>query len=206
MHNLVFAAFLAALVTASTATFAGPFWSLVLVARPQYTGPVYERTVLLVSPFGADQHYGFIVNRPTVFKLGDLFPDDESSKRVMSPVFLGGPVFYRVLFALVRGAPARGCVLMMPRLCAFFDAPAVERIIATPSARARFFTGFVIWRPGELNSELARGMWHALEPDASLVTREPHGLWEEFVRRAQRAEEMRLTSRSAGARFALTAR
>ena len=48
-----------------------------------------------------------------------------------------------------------------------------------------FVAGLVAWRTGELQDEVRRGAWHVLDPDATLVLRQPDGLWEELVRRAE---------------------
>ena len=162
--------------------------SMILVARPQLQHPLYARTVLVVAPFGADQHYGFIVNRPTALRLHQMFPRHAPSRAVDDPVFLGGPVYAGFIFALVEGeaSPGRGCVRMMPGLHAAFVGRAVDQIIESKPDDARFVTGLVVWRPGELAREIAGRMWHVLEPDASLVSRDPRGLWEELVVRAQR--------------------
>ena len=168
---------------------------LVLVAQPQLRHPLYARTVLVAAPFGAGQHYGFIVNRPTLFRLADMFPGHAPSQKVSSPVFFGGPFHARLLFALVEGEqkPGSGSLQVMPGLFAAFHARAVDRIIEANPRRARFFRGLVVWRPGELAREMAGGIWYVLASDASLATRDPRGLWEELLARAQRAGEMRAT-------------
>jgi putative transcriptional regulator len=178
-----------ALLAAPPLAAAGPtIDSLTLVARPQLRDPLYARTVLVVAPFGADQHYGFIVNRPTRYSLGQIFPRHAPSQKVAEPVFLGGPVELRVIFALVAQpeSPGPGSMRLMPGLYATFHARTVDRIIESKPDDARFVTGLVVWRPGELARELAGRMWYVLEPDASLAMREPRGLWEELVVRAQR--------------------
>lgn len=188
MRRCDFGALLALLVACSASAFAGPsIDSLVLVARPQLDHPLYSRTVLVVAPFAADQHYGFIVNRPTALRLGQLFPGHPPSGRVTQPVFLGGPVYAGFVFALVAGepGPGRGCLRMMPGLHAAFVGRAVDRIIESSPRDARFLTGVVVWRPGELAREIAGRMWYVLGPDGSLATRDPRGLWEDLVRRAQ---------------------
>ena len=76
---------------------------MILVARPQLKHPLYARTVLVVAPFGRDQHYGFIVNRPTALRLAQMFPKHAPSREVESPVFLGGPVYPGYVFALLKG-------------------------------------------------------------------------------------------------------
>jgi putative transcriptional regulator len=156
----------------------------------------YARTVLVVAPFGANQHYGFIVNRPTAVRLGDVFPGHAPSQQVLDPVFLGGPVYTRLIFALVQAeaSPGRGSLRMMSGLYAVFNGRAVDRNIEASPARARFVTGFVVWRSGELAREIAGRMWYVLGPDAALVTSEPRGMWQRLVLRAQRLGELRLAS------------
>jgi putative AlgH/UPF0301 family transcriptional regulator len=82
---------------------------------------------------------------------------------------------------------------MMPGLHAAFVGRAVDRIIEAKPDGARFLTGVVVWRPAELAREIAGRMWYVLEPDASLARRDPRGLWEELVARAQRYGRMRET-------------
>jgi putative AlgH/UPF0301 family transcriptional regulator len=57
----------------------------------------------------------------------------------------------------------------------------------------RFVVGLAVWVPGELRRELAIGAWYVLEADARLALREPRGLWEELVVRAQRETAMLVT-------------
>ena len=198
MRKLLVALFLAlaaGMPLLATATSLGE--SLVLVARPQVQDPLYARTVLVVAPFGRDQHYGFILNRPTRYKLGEMFPGHAPSQKVAHPVFLGGPVDVRIIFALVPQAesPGPGSMELMPGLYATFHAQTVDRIIESKPDRARFVTGLGVWRPSELARELAGRMWYVLDADASLATREPAGLWEELVLRAQRYGRMFPTSK-----------
>jgi putative transcriptional regulator len=160
---------------------------MILVADPQLGDGIFSRTVLVVTPLGGDQHLGFIVNRPTTIALGKLFPDDAPSQKVLDPVYLGGPVDAQVIFALVRRTenPGGSALQMLPGLFAAFDAPTVDRIIQSDPAHARFFAGLVVWRAGELRSEIEQGAWYTMAPDADLAMRTPQGLWEELVERAQ---------------------
>jgi putative AlgH/UPF0301 family transcriptional regulator len=45
-----------------------------------------------------------------------------------------------------------------------------------------------VWDVGELEAELKRGFWYALQPDPDLVLRKTtQGLWEELSRRSANA-------------------
>jgi len=162
--------------------------SMILVARPELVDPLYGSTILVVTPVGGDQHAGFIVNRPSNIKLGQLFPDDGPSQKVVDPVYLGGPLSPQVVFALVQGkqSPGGQSFELMPGLYAAVDEDTVDRIIRTESQHARFVAGLVMWKSGELSAEIERGAWYILPADAHLALQKPsQGLWEELVRVSQ---------------------
>jgi putative transcriptional regulator len=160
---------------------------LVLVAKPELRDELYGSTIIVVAPLGGDQHVGFIVNRSTEIKLGNLFPEDGPAQKVADPVYLGGPYASQAIFALVQRAESPGgkSFQLLPGLFAAFDGAVIDRIIQSEPERARFVAGLVAWQPGELDGEVEKGAWYVLEPDAALVMRKPDGLWEELVRRFQ---------------------
>ena len=151
---------------------------LILVAKPDLRDPIYGSAVLVVAPLGADQHVGFIVNRPTRMALD----------KVTEPLYLGGPIQPARIFALVqrKASPGGNSFELAPGLYAAYEANVVDRIIESEAAQARFLAGLVAWRTGELQFEIDAGAWYVLEPDAALVMRKPDGMWEELVRLSQR--------------------
>jgi putative AlgH/UPF0301 family transcriptional regulator len=162
---------------------------VILVAkRALLPDRLYGATILIAKPVGNDQHIGFIVNKPTPLTLGRLFPDDEASHKVTEPVYLGGPVNTRMIFALVqrRDSPGSGSVQLTPDLYLAAEREVVDRIIEADADHARFFAGFVAWEPGELRAEIKRGFWYVLDADSSLVLRKStEGMWEELLRRSE---------------------
>jgi putative transcriptional regulator len=159
----------------------------ILVATPELRDSLYGSSILVVKPIGGDRHIGFIVNRPTSTKLGTLFPEDGPSQKIVDPVYLGGPVDTQVLFALVERpeSPGGNSIEVLPGLYVAVDGPIVDRIIEAGGDRARFVAGLVVWQPGELASEIGKGAWYVVEPDATLVMRKPEGLWEDLVSRSR---------------------
>ena len=160
--------------------------SVILVARPALRDALYGATILVTKPIGNDQHIGFIVNKPTRMTLGKLFPQHGPSQKVTDPVYLGGPVSTELIFALVqrRDSPGTRAMQLMPELYLVLDRELVDRIIEGESDHARFFAGMVLWRPGELRSEIDRGFWNVLDADAKLILRKPtEGMWEELNKR-----------------------
>src|SRR5882724_4171195 len=65
--------------------------ALVLIAHPAFRDLEYRQTVLLAAPAPTGGHVGVILNRPTRRSLGSLFPEHEPSKKVVDPVYYGGP-------------------------------------------------------------------------------------------------------------------
>lgn len=159
---------------------------LVLVASPGLKDPIYGHTVLVVKPFGREQHLGFIVNRPTDLTLGKLFPEHGPSQKVADPVFLGGPFDAGAIFALVARPdnPGGNSIEIMPGLFAAHDATVVDRIIEANPENARFVAGLVLWRSGELRQELDIGAWQTMDSDPNLAVRDPQGMWEELVQKS----------------------
>jgi putative transcriptional regulator len=162
---------------------------IILVAKRQLQDKLYGSTILIARPIGAERHVGFIVNKPTQMTLGKLFPTHEPSKRVADPVFLGGPVSTEVIFALVQGrdSPGGKSIKILDDLYLAIDSDVVDQVIEKQLARARFFAGMVLWRPGELADEVKKGLWYVNDARADIVLRKStEGMWEELLGRSER--------------------
>jgi len=167
--------------------------TVLLVAKRALKDPLYSSTILLAKPMPNGAHVGFILNRPTTVKLGEMFPEHEPSKKIADPLFLGGPADVNLVFAVVANHDGSrdDSLLLTPELSLAYSGGTVDRIIESESDRARFFVGLVVWRPGQLDEELKRGLWHVKEPEAKLVLRKKtDGLWDELVRESEIKSEM----------------
>jgi putative transcriptional regulator len=163
--------------------------ALLLVAHPAFRDIEYRQTVLLAAPAPNGGHVGVILNRPTRRSLGSLFPEHEPSKKVQDPVYYGGPFSRGALVALVRSdnAPGTGSVLLMRNLYLAFRANTIDHVIETTPNEARYFVGYVGWRPGELKSEIDRGLWSVMDAHVDTIFRkDTEGLWEELHQQSKR--------------------
>ena len=161
---------------------------MMLVAQPDVQGAIFEGSILLVKPMPDGGHIGFILNRRTTATMGELFPDDEASKKVADPLYLGGPNGYNRVFAMVdkRDTAGKDAVQMIPGVFLVSDAKEIDRVISADPEHARFFLGMVTWEPGQLADELDRGFWYVDKADAKLILeKKTDGLWEELVRRSE---------------------
>ncbi len=163
--------------------------TLVLVARPELSDPLYGQSILVAREVSGNQHVGFILNKPTGVKLGDAFPGHEATKAVADPLYLGGPAELNVLFALVQSktAPEDGAVGLAEDLyLAISNTAVINAMSPGESDQSRFFVGAVVWGPGELAAEIKFGAWYVLEATADLVlTKNTAGLWEKLVQQAE---------------------
>jgi len=163
--------------------------AMILIAHPAFRDLDYRQTVLIAAPAPNGGHVGVILNRPTRRSLGSLFPEHEPSKKVVDPVYYGGPFSRGALVALVRAdhSPGAGSVPLMKDLYLAFRANTIDHVIETTPNEARYFVGYVGWRPGELKSEIDRGLWSVQNADLDMVFRkDTDGMWEELLQSTKR--------------------
>jgi putative transcriptional regulator len=182
-------ALLALLVPTPFAGAQGQDDALILIAHPAFRDLEYRQTVLVAAPAPNGGHVGVILNRPTRRSLGSLFPEHEPSKKVVEPVYYGGPFSRGALVALVRAdnTPGSGSVLLMKNLYLAFRANTIDQVIEATPNEARYFVGYVGWRPGELRGEIDRGLWSVANADLEVIFRkDTEGLWEELLQQSKR--------------------
>jgi putative transcriptional regulator len=159
---------------------------VVLVARLDMGG-FYSRTVLLARPVGGGRHVGFIVNRPTPISTADIVGDRGSPQRD-EPVYFGGPLHTNVVFLLMHRSeapPGRAIALARDTYLAA-DAEAIEQAIGDEHHGKRVFAGLVLWQTGELEREVAQGLWYVMSAEPGIVfSAAPDTLWEDLVRRVR---------------------
>ncbi|HEU4351080.1 MAG TPA: YqgE/AlgH family protein [Burkholderiales bacterium] len=177
------------LALCSSAFAQGQDEAVILVAHPAFRDLEYRQTVLIAAPAPNGGHVGVILNRPTRRSLGSLFPEHEPSKKVADPVYYGGPFSRGALVALVKAdsMPGAGSVLLMKNLYLAFRANTIDHVIETTPNEARYFVGYVGWRPGELKSEIERGLWTVQGADLETIFRkDTEGLWDELQQQSRR--------------------
>ena len=168
--------------SAGAAHAAEPSQAVMLVATERLAGSGYDETVVVAVPLPTGEHLGLIINRPTDVKLATLLPAYAPSRKVVEPVYLGGPALSESLFAVARRAPDDSSVIPLgPGLVLVMDGAAVDRVIETMPNDARYFVGLVVWLSGELEEEIRAGAWEVQAADPRAVFHaNPAGLWQEL--------------------------
>lgn len=155
-----------------------------LVANPAFRDAGYFHTVLIAAPIPSGGHIGVILNRPTNRPLVSFFPEHEPSKKVAEPVRYGGPFSPGALVAVVKADanPGAGTLPLMKDLYICFRAATIDKVIEQTPNDARYFVGYVGWRPDELKREIDRGLWAVVNAERDTVfQKDTSGLWEALL-------------------------
>ena len=144
-----------------------------LIAAPAFRDPEYRQSVLIASPTASGGHIGVILNSRRGAPCRACSPSTSPRRRSIEPVFFGGPFSTSALVAVVRGdkSPGAGSLLMMANLYLAINVNTIDRIIEERPNDARYYVGYVGWRPGELRREIDRGLWHVMNPDVNTIFR-----------------------------------
>jgi putative AlgH/UPF0301 family transcriptional regulator len=162
--------------------------AVLLVASPNLRDADYRQSVVVAVPIENDRHIGVIINRPTRRSLSSLFPDHQPSKKVSEPVYFGGPMSRGALVAVVRSEkdPGRGSIGLTRDLYLAMTVNIVDRVIEEMPNEARYYVGYIVWRPGELRAEVDRRLWNVVNVNPDVVFRKDmSGLWDELSRMAR---------------------
>src|SRR5215210_347544 len=173
----------------------------VLVASILLADGVFNRTVVLVLDCDEDGALGVILNEISQTRLDAVLPDWVSVVSKPQLLFHGGPVSpngaiclasvasadeeppgWRRLFESAHsGGPGRFTVGLL-----HLDTP-IE-IVSGAYRDLRIFAGYSGWAAGQLQAEIAEGMWHVLPADyTDIFGAEPLDLWRRVLRRQQSA-------------------
>ena len=173
----------------------------VLVASILLADGAFNRTVVLVLDCDDDGALGVILNEISQTRLDVVLPDWVSAVSKPQLLFHGGPVSpngaiclasvangdeeppgWRPLFTLPDAAGPGQLRIGLLHL----DTP-IE-IVAGAYRDLRIFAGYAGWAAGQLQAEIAEGMWHVLDADYSdIFGAEPLDLWRRVLRRQQSA-------------------
>lgn len=162
--------------------------AIFLVANPAFRDIEYRNTVLIAAPMPNGGHVGVILNRPTNRSLISLFPGHEPSKRVTETVRYGGPFSSSALVAIIKAEsnPGLGAMQLMTNLYIAFRSTTIDKVIESTPNEARYFVGFVGWKPGELKAEVDRSLWAVVRADrATVFQKDTSRLWEELIVRSR---------------------
>jgi putative transcriptional regulator len=129
-----------------------------LVATAQSHDPDFARTVVVLIRYDAKSAMGLMLNKATSVAITEVLPDVKGKSIT---VFAGGPVSIGVRGILRSKAS--------PYFAVVSNKPELLSILERGSPPIRVYAGYAGWTAEQLGSEVARGLWKVLPPNAELL-------------------------------------
>lgn len=163
-----------------------------LVSEPYLPDPNFERTIILLCEHNEEGTVGFVLNKPSLSKLGELIKDLSSLENI---VCMGGPVQQDTLHYIHRCPDIDGAIEISEKI---YWGGEFEQLIAKLENRQlrhediKFFLGYSGWSPGQLDDEIKVNSWIV----SNLVS-------EELIFETTEEEMWRKTLKTMGGRFSM---
>lgn len=163
-----------------------------IVASRDLPDPLFRDSVVLMLPIKEDTLLvGLIINKPSKFKVRDVFPDSRTLDNSEAKAYFGGPVDFDVAArsAVFRSKnPPKKAIQVFGDVYVTFDAGEILALAenSQQASNLRVFLGRAQWDPEQFENEVARGSWHNLPASAdSIFTEYPDSLWRTLIDRAE---------------------
>jgi putative transcriptional regulator len=184
-----------------------------LIAAPNLNDPNFDHSVVLLATHGEAGALGFVVNRASPVSVGQLLAHagfgDELATRGGRPLLVGGPVQPSAAWTIwvadedAPDPPPEGVLVLSGRIRAgssreLFTQVAQELAAGDPRPRL-VLHGYSGWGPGQLDGELAAGVWVPVALDEDLLF-EPdlESMWQRAYERSGLSAVGGITMRERG--------
>jgi|SRR5690349_23576891 len=130
-----------------------------LVSEPYLPDPNFERTIILLCEHNEEGSFGFVMNKPSLARLGDVMQD---LKDFDTPVFIGGPVQQDTLHYIHRIPTLEDSTPIMGGVFWGGNFDQLVSLIETKQVAAsdiKFFLGYSGWSVGQIDEELKEDSW-----------------------------------------------
>jgi putative transcriptional regulator len=131
----------------------------ILISEPYLPDPNFERTIILICEHNDEGTIGFVLNKPSQSKLGELISELPQCENIVS---IGGPVQQDTLHYIHSCADVEGAVEVSEGIYWGGDFEDVIEKINTKKldqSDIKFFLGYSGWSPGQLDEELVQNSW-----------------------------------------------
>ncbi len=156
-----------------------------LISEPFLPDPNFERTVVLLCENKEDGTIGFILNKPSMVHLGDVFEELEHFDK---NVLVGGPVQQDSMHFLHRGLDSLdGGSEIANGIYWGGNFEQMKVLIQSNEIKPQevmYFLGYSGWAPGQLEEELKEKSW-IVSPQATVsqvFDLDPELLWREVLK------------------------
>ncbi len=154
-----------------------------LISAP-FLSDIFKRSVILMTEHGEEGSVGFIINKPTEFKLHEIVEDFPEFN---AKVFLGGPVQQNALnFIHKENDVLEGGVEICDGIYWGGNFELLKILIESKNVNPdnfRFFLGYSGWSPDQLNNEIKTNSWFVNnQADRNIFDGKPEMLWGKILR------------------------
>ena len=154
-----------------------------LVSAP-FLNDIFKRSVILITEHTEDGSVGFIINKPTDFKLHEViedFPEFDAK------IFLGGPVQQNTLnFIHKSDIQLEGSFEIAEGIYWNGNFEILKILIENGSLNPddfRFFLGYSGWSPDQLENEIKGNSWYINNPTPENLFDDDSGkLWSKVLK------------------------
>lgn len=157
---------------------------MLLLAMPQVLDPFFHKSVVLLLHHQDEGSQGFIVNRPTGVKVGEILEDLEIPwlGEEGSPAFFGGPVQPQLGTLLFRDEDTPSADTryeVCPGVALTQHLGDLESLAEQPPESFRLLLGYAGWATGQLVEEILRNDWMTAPVNNDLLFYEdPEEIWQ----------------------------
>lgn len=152
----------------------------ILVSEPYLPDPNFERTIILLCEHNAEGSFGFVMNKPSEARLGDIMQD---LQQFDAPVFVGGPVQQDTLHYLHRLPQLEDAIPVMDGIFWGGNFDQLTDLInahKVDTDHIKFFLGYSGWSAGQVDEELQQNSWIVSDKvnQELLFDTEPEDMWQ----------------------------
>ena len=162
-----------------------------LVSAHHLRDPNFFKTAVLIVEHNAEGAMGFIVNRPSSVSVSVALAGHIDIPAGEEVVFCGGPVEPAALFMVHNASGVEDESPILQDLyvggCQEAFEEVVQRSLDDCSLQYRVYSGCAGWAPGQMETEISRGDWHAVPASGSCVfASDPYTIWDELIQEIRR--------------------
>ena len=156
----------------------------ILVATPELLmDHIFNQGVLLLAEHNDNGSMAFMLNKPLILRLNDVFPEIPSNIQLWN----GGPVETSNLF-YIHNVPE-----LIPDGILFDDSKDlyiggdfnhIKDLLnkdLLDESNIRFFLGYSGWAPGQLEDEIKQKAWFVTQNDFNIFDLNPRNIWKEKI-------------------------
>jgi len=160
-----------------------------LVARRDLPDPNFRDSVVFLMDYSRTGAMGLIINHASRLTLAKLLPELATVRERNDPIYRGGPVSPEGVIALVRAESKPGDAMhVLKDVYKVTSRSALEKLLGAGKGhdKLRLFIGYSGWAPGQLDMEVAAGVWHLFRADPdSVFSPTPESLYQHLIRRTE---------------------